>query len=187
MSIRLTLVLPRPPDDALAKFAFRIRFRVPLAAAAGGLAVPPAPAFVLITPIGLPHAAAILEALARRGVGPSHRMRLASWARIATLLYAKEVSDGALLRAWALEYLWARRWPRGWAEVLWLRAGADEVARRVKPTLRAVLPRVEVQVRLPGATLDARLHPFHVPDAVDGPREAALVARLAGANRRLAP
>ncbi len=84
-------------------------------------------------------------------------------------------------KALAFAHLWDRLYPGVPAECWDLdRLDAYHALLRDKPALRRLLPGRAFCLRLPGRSIVASLHPFHVPDPGDLARDTALLSHLAG-------
>lgn len=169
----------RVPARVLARFRRRVandlaraRASVDRAGAASG-----AP-FLIVTPLGLPHAGALAGGLAAAEVGVRARGTLADWPRLCTPLYVRECDAVRLFKAWVFEALWRKLFPHSRAEVWWLdgMAGFRRLAGIKRRLREGLAPSRSLRVVAHGQDFHARLHALHLPDEADLPRDAAWIA-----------
>ncbi len=161
--------LPEPTEEELSELA---QWLDALAADAAGR--PRASgAYLVITPLGLPHAGAIEQALKRLRLAAGERWAIPTdaWPRFDTAVHVRAGAQRPQLRQAALyEQLWSRLFPDAGGEVWELPANALEVFAGHKASLRRRLPSLTVEVA--PHVLVGELHPFHLADPSDCEREA---------------
>lgn len=123
--------------------------------------------YLVVTPLGLPHRAAIERGLRVMGVDILGRLRLSAWARLSSALHVTELDRPRLLRAALYERAWRTLFPGAPGEAWRIDRAAFARLTHAKRALRVRLPAMEL--RFDGlATLRGVLHAFHLADLSDG-------------------
>ncbi|HYF48428.1 MAG TPA: hypothetical protein VEJ63_03430 [Planctomycetota bacterium] len=140
--------------------------------------------FLVVTPLGLPHAFELQTCLDELKIGVSSRLRLPDWPRISSLLYVDTLDDRHLVKALAFEILWRKQFTEHDAEY-WGLASAADYARLValKRVIRPRFPKIKTQVTVLGELKLSSLHAFHVPDPERVLSDAAILAELLRADQ----
>lgn len=124
--------------------------------------------FLVVTPLGLPHATALRDMLAAAGIRIAGGEEIGPWSAASTWLYARPERPGGVALAMRFEARWRELCPRDVAE-RWHLADPDDHHHMVaaKADLRLRFAGIPLDGGPPGGGTPFALHVFHVPDAAD--------------------
>ncbi len=122
--------------------------------------------YLVVTPLGLPHRAALEHGLRALGVEVAGRLRLSAWARLSSALHVTDLDGPRVLRAALYERAWRTLLPGAPGEAWQVERAAFARLTRAKRALRSRLPVVELRIAGP-APLHGVLHAFHLADLSD--------------------
>lgn len=128
----------------------------------------PEHAYVVVTPLGMPHRDELFRALTRLDVAIAARVGLQHWHLLSTAIQVRRRDLAALTRAVRFERIWSTLFPDGLAEAWRI----DERAHRLLVERKRALRATMTNMVLPLRGLRACLHPFHAADLGEGPEEA---------------
>jgi hypothetical protein len=146
-------------------------------------------AFLVVTPLGMPHRTDIAATLASAGIALAQRTTIDDWPRCSTFVYPRCEDDERLRVAIVFERAWqatglSQRGER------WELARASDLATlsRLKAGLRARFGTVRLRIAAPGVSIPTpnqtiRLQPIHVPEPGAAHYEAHMIEAAIGSGR----
>jgi hypothetical protein len=144
-------------------------------------------AFLVVTPLGMPKALALLALLRERDITVVERLPLRRWSVASSRLYMRSWTAPAIARAGRFQQRWRQLFPTDSAECWRLRTREDHA--------RLVLAKAELRLQFRSAPLGPaqpgeptfQLHAFHVPDVDAITAEAARLLEFLPRHRAHAP